>query len=106
MTRPDTTRCPSDPAPRTAGRRARLAGWARRGLVAVALAAGAGGLSAPAAFAAASKEIEPSEAPDGRLEGYATNVAYEKSSTVLTWFLFFFLVLVGVTALFRTAKRE
>ncbi len=93
MTRHTSTR-----GPRAAGLGSRSLRWARGGLVALALA---GGL-APAA----ARAEEEDDAPDGRLEGYASKVAYDKSSTVLTWFLFFLLMSIGLSALFKTAKRE
>lgn len=79
-------------------RRSRLLRWGRGGLLALALLAG--GLTPSAARAE-----EEDEAPDGRLEGYANKVE-QKSSNVLTWFLFFTLVLIGLSSLFKTAKRE
>jgi hypothetical protein len=42
---------------------------------------------------------------DGRLEGYSTKVAMEGGGTGLTWIAFFVLAVVGVSALFKSAKR-
>ena len=81
------------------GRGGRLPRWGRGAALALVLIVG---LLSPSA----ARAEEEDEAPDGRLEGYPTKVAYEKSSTVLTWFLFFILLVVGLTSLFKTAKRE
>ncbi len=43
---------------------------------------------------------------DGRLFGYDAKVAIEKDSTTPLWFVYFFLVVVGCSAMFKTAKRE
>jgi hypothetical protein len=50
--------------------------------------------------------IDPNTEMDGRLFGYPANVGIEKDSTTPLWFVYFFLVVVGCSALFKTAKRE
>jgi hypothetical protein len=48
---------------------------------------------------------EDAEGREGRLEGYTVQVAVERGGTGLTWIAFFFLAMIGVSALFKSAKR-
>ena len=62
------------------------------------------GVGTQSAFAQG--KIDPNTEMDGRLVGYESTVGIEKDSTTPLWFVYFFLVVVGCSALFKTAKRE
>ena len=55
------------------------------------------------AFAAAEEEVE---GRDARLEGYANKVAMDTGGLGLTWIMFIVLAVIGVSALFKSAKRS
>ena len=42
---------------------------------------------------------------DARLEGYASNVAFDNDSTALMWILLIFLGGIGMGVMFKNAKR-
>ncbi len=42
---------------------------------------------------------------DARYEGYASNVTLDGGSTALTWLLFIFLAVLGLSVLFKDARR-
>lgn len=63
------------------------------------------GLGQSSAYAARDG-IDPNTEMDARLFGYERTVGIEKDSTAPLWFVYFFLVVVGCSALFKTAKRE
>ncbi|QOV90312.1 hypothetical protein IPV69_02775 [Humisphaera borealis] len=54
----------------------------------------------------AQSKIDPNTEMDGRLFGYEATVGIEKDSTTPLWFVYFILVVIGCSALFKTAKRE
>ena len=83
-----------DRTDRTAGRLSPLRRW----LAAATLALGT--LAAPAAVSA--QDENPT---DGRLEGYQNPVTVDNDSTALTWLLFVFLGIVGLSVLVKDAKR-
>lgn len=56
--------------------------------------------------AMAQGKIDEDTEMDARLFGYETNVGIEKDSTTPLWFVYFFLVVVGLVGMFKTAKRE
>ena len=56
------------------------------------------------AFAAAAYD-EADEVRDARLEGYANKVAMDTGGMGLTWIGFVVLAVIGVSALFKSAKR-
>jgi hypothetical protein len=76
----------------------------RRLISRVALVAGLSlaGLFAPASALA---QDEPEIATDARLEGFDGNVKVENESTALSWLFFIFLAVVGLSPLFKDAKR-
>jgi hypothetical protein len=49
---------------------------------------------------------EEGERRDARLEGYATKVAMDTGGLGLTWIAFILLAVIGVSALFKSAKRS
>jgi hypothetical protein len=49
---------------------------------------------------------EEGEKRDGRLEGYAQKVAMDSGGLGLTWIAFIVLAVIGVSALFKSAKRS
>ena len=57
------------------------------------------------AFAAQTVD-EEAEGRDGRLEGYAQKVAMDTGGMGLTWLGFILLAVIGVSALFKSAKRS
>lgn len=76
--------------------------WLRRAMISLALLVGAG-----ASFSVhAQQGIDKDTELDGRLFGYDAKVEIEKDSTTPLWFVYFFLVVVGCSAMFKTAKRE
>jgi len=63
-------------------------------------------VATPVQVRAADKIDEDTEL-DGRLFGYESRVSIgDKDSTTPLWFVYFFLVVVGCSAMFKTAKRE
>ena len=56
------------------------------------------------AFAAQAYD-EEAEARDARLEGYANKVAMDTGGMGLTWIGFVVLAVIGVSAMFKSAKR-
>jgi hypothetical protein len=79
----------------------------RAGIAAVALMLSAG-LGTSGALAQANRGgIDEDTELDARMFGYEGKVAIgEKDSTTPLWFVYFFTVVVGCSALFKTAKRE
>ena len=73
----------------------------RRTLLAVTLSAGAF-LAAPSAAMAQDDE---ESGVDPRIEGYPVQTALEDSSAALTWALFGLMLVVGLSVLFKNAKR-
>ena len=71
--------------------------------VRIQLFAAALALAGAAAPPAAAQEVETEI--DGRLAGYEKQVDVE-DSTALTWLLFAFLAVVGLSVLFKDAKRS
>ena len=59
-------------------------------------------LAPPAGALAQEAEIET----DGRLENFNGVVKVENDSTALTWLFFIFLAVVGLSPLFKDAKRS
>lgn len=79
---------------RTAGRLSLPRRWLVAGVLAL------GTLAAPAAVSA-----QEEDETDGRLAGYQNEMKVENDSTALTWLLFVFLGIVGLSVLFKDAKR-
>jgi hypothetical protein len=52
------------------------------------------------------QQDEEGEKRDARLEGYATKVAMDTGGLGLTWIAFIVLAVIGVSALFKSAKRS
>ena len=52
------------------------------------------------------QQDEEGESRDARLEGYATKVAMDTGRLGLTWIGFIVLAVIGVSALFKSAKRS
>ena len=52
------------------------------------------------------QQDEEGERRDARLEGYATKVAMDSGGLGLTWIAFVLLAVIGVSALFKSAKRS
>ena len=60
----------------------------------------------PALAFAAQTVDEEGEVRDGRLEGYTQKVAMDTGGMGLTWLGFVILAVIGVSALFKSAKRS
>jgi hypothetical protein len=52
------------------------------------------------------QQDEEGERRDARLEGYGTKVAMDTGGLGLTWIAFVILAVIGVSALFKSAKRS
>ena len=52
------------------------------------------------------QQDEEGESRDARLEGYGTKVAMDTGGLGLTWIAFILLAVIGVSALFKSAKRS
>ena len=74
---------------------------ARRTLLAVTLSASMV-LAAPSAAMAQDDEVS---GVDPRIEGYSKPTALEDSSAALTWALFGTMLVIGLSVLFKNAKR-
>lgn len=60
-------------------------------------------LAAPQA--ALAQQAEGEEGIDARIRGYTTEVALPAGNTALTWLLFAFITICGLSVLFKNAKR-
>ena len=77
--------------------------WLRRATLAA--AAPLGGLLVVLAAAPPALAQEPEIETDARMEGFQGDVKVDNDSTALAWLFFVFLAVIGLSPLFKDAKR-